>query len=112
MGTSTSEVGRATFDFDADSDTKALTSSRCKGVREPPLPDQREVDVTRSFRRNSSPRMAPSSSSPRSRSPRSCQPGLLDDASHSRNGSEGLMAARVSWHFWREKAVIASLVDG
>ena len=38
--------------------------------------------------------------------------GLLDDASHSRNGSEGLMAARVSWHFWREKAVIESLVDG
>ena len=112
MGTSTSEVGRATFDFDADSDTKALTSSRCSGVREPPLPDHNEVEVTRNFRRSSSPRMAPSSSSPRSRSPRSCQPGLLDDASHSRKGIDGLMAARVSWHFWREKAVIESLVDG
>ena len=112
MGTSTSEVGRATFDFDADSDTKALTSSRCSGVREPPLPDHNEVEVTRNFRRSSSPRIAPSSPSPRSRSPRSCQPGLELLASHSRNGIEGLMAARVSWHFWRENAVIASLVDG
>ena len=105
-------MGRATFDFDADSDTKALTSSRCSGVREPPLPDHSDVDVTLSRFCSVSPRMAPSSSSPRSRTPRSCQPGPELLASHSRNGSEGLTAARVSWHFWREKAVIEALVDG
>ena len=105
-------MGRATFDFHTDSDTKALTSSRCSGVREPPLPDHSDVDVTLKRFCRVSPRMAPSSSSPRSRSPRSCQPGLLDDASHSRNGSEGLMAARVSWHFWRENAVMAPLDAG